>query len=321
MATEELEAFTGCQPWEPWFQLFEEATTSWKKRHKLSYLACLLQGEAAEYAFVVLPERERYSYRRLVRALKEQYGNHTFEQSEVCEPHESDSEPLTDTAEENVMPDCKPKSSVQFNEYVSTEEDNYDIHQGEEIDYLGYTFHHLQVLMMEKEELKQQVYHNNMEIQSLRQQIHANSGEIGDAKQIIKQQNSEIQCLQKRLHEKHDDDNQFSIDNSLTANSNIKQNVKYVIPMPDTWLPDVTEEGRIVNANPEGRSCKKSPEQAIRDIAAMGDTLPERALLPDAVNQENSQGPSQEKEDVSWSLNTNLLSICVTIMMVMYYLL
>ena len=319
MATEELEAFTGCQPWEPWFQLFEEATTSWKKRHKLSYLACLLQGEAAEYAFVVLPERERYSYRRLVRALKEQYGN-TFEQCEECESHESDSQPLTDTVEE-IDSDCMPKSTAQINENISTGMYHHDTHQDEEIDYLGYAFHHLQVLMMEMEELKQQVYHNNMEIQSLRQQIHANSGEIGDAKQIIKQQNSEIQCLQKRLHEKHDDDNQFSIDNSLTANSNIKQNVKYVIPMPDTWLPDVTEEGRIVNANPEGRSCKKSPEQAIRDIDVVGDTLSERALLPDAVHQENSQGPSQEEEDVSWSLNTNLLTICVTIMMLMYYLL
>ena len=71
-----LPAFTGKEKWEVWLNRFEAVANlkGWDEHEKLQEVLPRLQGEAGDFAFDKMPQKNITKYKRLIRELSNRFG-------------------------------------------------------------------------------------------------------------------------------------------------------------------------------------------------------------------------------------------------------
>jgi hypothetical protein len=281
MAEEELEAFTGDQLWEPWLANFKQEVTGWKECYKHAHLCSLIQGEAAEFVFLELPREQRETYKQLVEALTSRY-------------------------------ECN--ETAHSMQGIDFKRDNQACYLPPEEDWLQYAFHHIQVLMMEMEQLQQEVHHNRSEIQKLKQQLHSSNHTIEQMKQSLCQENCKIPPFDNAVRNTQQD---FTINClNVKPEETTDETDDWGTFISHTDLPDLIDRNDTIEGGHAVNVLKQMAEFNSR-------VCEESEVLPQDERNHNLQGnllgPSHE-EVVRWPTSGILLGVCMIMGIMINYL-
>ena len=298
-----MKPFTGDQLWGPWLEKFQKEVTGHKEHHKLAHLCSLIEGEAAEFVFCELPRQTRKSYQQLIQALTEQYGCVNTESDETLND-DPDTACFTSSPEVPRMK-CMGDDPSYYDSEVSSEED-----------WLQYAFHHMQVLMIEMEKLRQEVHHNRNEIQYLKQELSTSNNTIDQMKEIMCQKNVQIPPSGNIPHELYTASD--CVENTASEDRN-NENDDLSTFIPCATLPDVIDGSDRDNDGNTVNVCKQIAAGNIRKLSEEPQVLSDKELPERERCQGNLLGPSYE-EVVRWPTSGNLLALCVIIVMLINYI-
>ena len=307
MAEEELKAFTGDELWEPWLEKFQNEVAGHKKRYKHAHLCSLIKGEAAEFVFLELPSPKRENYQQLIQALTEQYG---------CANTESD-----DTLNSDPETTCFTSSpEVQRMKCMRDDSPYYQNEASSEEDWLQYAFHHMQLLMMEMEELRQEVYHNRNEIQYLKQELSTSNNTIDQMKQVMCQEKIPFPPSSNVPREKpHKQCTATSCVKNIKPGERNNEHEDLSLFIPCTTLPDLIDGGDTDNDVHTVNVCKQIAAGNSSILSEEPEILSDDEFSQRDRCQGNLLGPSHE-EVVRWPTSGNLLALCVISVMLLNYI-